>query len=70
MFRFGRPLWATLLVGTLLVPASAHADTLILTPADTRLVGTVRYVSRGPKIRWSISPCFTVRATTRCAAPT
>ncbi len=44
MLRFSRPLWATLLVGALLVQASAHADTLILAPADTRLVGTVRYI--------------------------
>jgi L,D-transpeptidase ErfK/SrfK len=44
MSRFSRPLWATLLVGALLVQAAAHADTLILSPADTRLVGTVRYI--------------------------
>jgi L,D-transpeptidase ErfK/SrfK len=44
LLRFSRPLWATLLVGALLVQASAHADTLILAPADTRLVGAVRYI--------------------------
>lgn len=44
MSRFGRPLWAiTLLLGALMVQ-SASADTFILTPPDTRLVGTVRHV--------------------------
>ena len=44
MSSLNRPLWASLFLGWMLVQAPAHGDTFLLTPSDTRLVGTVRYI--------------------------
>ena len=44
MFRSRRPLWAITLLFGVLTAQIARADTFILLPTDTRLVGAVRHV--------------------------